>query len=164
MTLLQIQVAMQSVSSLAIAGSLIFAGIQLRNWRRAAYVANFSKMVELQNQLRRIRVDSPELAGVHRHDVEGLTSPRAVQDYFLNLMQLSLFEIAWFSHRQGQLPDDYYNSWVNKMDAIFSEESFRKMIEKPGMKILHDEFVVYVRDMMQKKQSAAGPPPVEAHL
>lgn len=150
MTLQAVQVLLQSVSSFAIAASMIFGAIQLRKWQRAMYVANFSKMVELQNQLRRIRVDSPELAGVHKHDVEGLASPRAVQDYFLNLMQLSLFEIAWFSHRQGQLPDDYYNSWVNKMGAIFGEESFQRMFSKPGMRILHDEFVAYVHTLMEQ--------------
>lgn len=152
MSLLQVQVALQSVSSFAIAGSLIFAAIQLRNWRRATYVANFSKMVELQNQLRKERVDHPELASVYKHDVEGLASPRAVQDYFMNLMQLAVFEIAWFSYKQGQLPDDYYTSLEQKMEAIFAEESFRKMIEKPSMKILHEEFYQYVLGLMRKSE------------
>lgn len=154
MTLQTVQVVLQSVSSFAIAASMIFGAIQLRKWQRAMYVANFSRMVEMQNQLRRIRVDTPELASVHKHDVDGLTSPRAVQDYFLNLMQLSLFEIAWFSHRQGQLPDDYYSSWVSKMGSIFAEDSFQKMFAKPGMKILHDEFQAYVRELMRRGQGA----------
>lgn len=152
MTLQAVQVVLQSVSSFAIAASMIFGAIQLRKWQRSMYVANFSKMVELQNQLRRMRIDSPELASVYKHDVDGLTSPRAVQDYFLNLMQLALFEIAWFSHRQGQLPDDYYTSWVGKMRSIFGEESFQRMIDKPGTKILHDEFVAYVRGLMAEQR------------
>src|ERR1043165_8291478 len=94
-----VQITLQALSSFAIAGGLIFTAIQFRHARKAQLVANFSKLVELQYQLRQIRVQHPELASVHEHDVENLGSPREIQDYFLNLMQLSLFEIAWYAHK-----------------------------------------------------------------
>jgi ABC-type cobalamin transport system permease subunit len=57
-----IQVTLQALSSFAIAGGLIFTAIQFRQARKAQLVANFSKLVELQYQLRYIRVQNPALA------------------------------------------------------------------------------------------------------
>src|ERR1051325_6876570 len=107
-----LQIVLQALSSFAIAAGLIFTAIQFGQARKAQLVANFSKLVELQYQLRYIRVQHPSLASVHEHDVENLRSDREIQDYFLNLMQLSLFEIAWYAHKQGELPDDYFHSWT----------------------------------------------------
>ena len=143
-----IQITLQALSSFAIAGGLIFTAIQMWQARKAQLVANFSKLVELQYELRRIRVDQPSLASVHQHDVENLHSEREIQDYFLNLMQLSLFEIAWYAHKHGQLPDDYFNSWSSRMWEISHEESFRRMIHNPSMKIMHDEFDAFVRRLV----------------
>lgn len=148
-TSLQIlQVTFQAVSALAFICSVFYAGRQLRNWHRAQQVANFTKLVELQMSLRRIRVEHPELARVHRHDVEGLDDHTDIQHYFLNLMQLSVFEIAWFSHRSGQLSDDYFQSWEKRIVAIKDEASFRSMLAKPSMKILHDDFEKYLRGLL----------------
>ena len=70
--------------------------------------------------------------------------------YFFNLMQLSVFEIVWFSHEQGQLPSAYFQSWVERMRVIEKEDSFRKMIANPSMKLLHDEFQKFVTEMTEK--------------
>lgn len=149
-TLLVIQICLQTVTAGAIVTSVIYAGRQLRNWHRAQQVANFTKLVELQMALRRLRVDNPELAKVHSHDVEGLKSDEEIRLYFLNLMQLSVFEIAWFSHRMGQLGDGYFASWEKRMRVIEREPSFRQMWNKPSMKILHDEFEAYIRELMKQ--------------
>lgn len=150
MSLTLMPIILQSISSLAIAGGFIFAAIQLRQTRRAQHVANFSRLVEMQMSLRRLRVERPELAAVHAHDVADLPSDRDVQHYFLNLMQLSLFEIAWYAHRQGQLADDYFASWEHRMIALCNEESFKRMMAKPGMKIMHDDFHAYLQAMMAR--------------
>lgn len=151
-----LQITLQALSSFAIAGGLIFTAIQFSQARKAQVVANFSKLVELQYQLRQIRVLNPSLASVHQHDVEHLQSEREIQDYFLNLMQLSLFEIAWYAHKNGQLPDDYFHSWTSRMWQVAQEESFRRMINNPSMKIMHDDFDLYVRRLidMQAPPSA----------
>lgn len=140
-----LQITLQALSSFAIAGGLIFTAIQFGQARKAQLVANFSKLVELQYQLRYIRVQHPELASVHQHDVDNLASDREIQDYFLNLMQLSLFEIAWYAHKHGQLPNDYWQSWTSRMWQVAQETSFRSMIANPSMKIMHDEFDAFVR-------------------
>ena len=147
-TLQILQITLQAVSSFAIAGGLIFTAVQFRQARKAQLVANFSKLVELQYQLRQIRVQHPSLASVHEDDVENLGSEREIQDYFLNLMQLSLFEIAWYAHKHGQLPDDYFHSWTSRMWQVAQEQSFRRMIDNPAMKIMHDEFDVFVRRLI----------------
>jgi hypothetical protein len=153
-TLQVIQIILQALSSFAIAGGLLFTAVQFRQARKAQLVANFSKLVELQYQLRQIRVQTPALASVHKHDVENLHSEREIQEYFLNLMQLSLFEIAWYAHKHGQLPPDYFQSWAKRMWQVGQEESFRSMIHNPSMKIMHDEFDSYVRKLL----AAPSPP------
>jgi len=144
-----VQVTLQALSSFAIAGGLIFTAIQFRQARKAQLVANFSKLVELQYQLRYIRVQNPALASVHERDVDHLETDRDVQDYFLNLMQLSLFEIAWYAHKHGQLPPDYFASWNSRMWQIAQEKSFRRMMENPSMKIIHDDFDTFVRRLIE---------------
>jgi hypothetical protein len=144
-----LQITLQALSSFAIAGGLLYTAVQFRNARKAQLVANFSKLVELQYHLRQVRVEEPSLAYVHAQDVEHLGSEREIQEYFLNLMQLSLFEIAWYSHRQGQLPDDYFDSWVKRMRQVAREESFRRMISNPSVKIMHDDFETYVKMMVE---------------
>src|SRR6185436_19916673 len=153
-TLQIIQIVLQALSSFAIAGGLIYTAVQFQQARKAQLVANFSKLVELQYDLRRMRVDNPSLASVHPPDVQNLHSDREIQEYFLNLMQLSLFEIAWYSHKHGQLPDDYFHSWAKRMWQVAQEPSFRRMIENPAMKIMHDEFEAFVRKLID----APAPP------
>ena len=147
-TLQIVQITLQALSSFAIAGGLIFTAFQFSQARKAQLVANFSKLVELQYQLRQIRVLQPALASVHEQDVQNLHSEREIQDYFLNLMQLSLFEIAWYAHKHGQLPEDYFHSWTSRMWQIAQEQSFRRMIDNPSMKIMHDEFDLFVRRLI----------------
>jgi len=144
-----LQIILQALSSFAIAGGLIFTAVQFSQARKAQLVANFSKLVELQYQLRKIRVEQPSLASVHSQDVEHLHSEREIQEYFLNLMQLSLFEIAWYAHKHGQLPDDYFHSWTSRMWQVAQEKSFQRMIGNPAMKIMHDDFDVFVRQLIE---------------
>jgi hypothetical protein len=160
-TLEIVKIAFQAMSSTIFACGLFYTAMQFRHWRRAAYVSNFTKLVELQMQLRRMRVEDPSLARIYKHDVVDLQTDEEIREHFLNLMQLSIFEIVWFSHRMKQLPDDYYRSWVDRMKILEQEESFQKMIDDKKMKILHDEFQRYVRDMTAQvaadsKRAAAG--------
>lgn len=148
-TLQILQITLQALSAFAIAGGLLYTAIQFREARKAQGVANFAKLVELQYDLRKLRVTHPALAAVHKLDVEHLHSEREIQEYFLSLMQLSLFEIAWYAHKQGQLPDDYFRSWERRMWQLGREESFRRMLETPAMKIMHDDFDTYVRALLR---------------
>ena len=152
-TLQVVQITLQALSSFAIAGGLIFTAIQFRQARKAQLVANFSKLIELQAQLRYLRVEQPSLASVSPGDVQNLKSDREIQEYFLNLIQLSIFEIAWYAHKHGQLPPDYFNSWTIRMWDIGQEQSFRSMIDNPAMKIMHDDFEAYVRALLRSGSS-----------
>ena len=147
-TLQIVQITLQALTSFAIAGGLIFTAIQFRQARKAQLVANFSKLVELQSQLRYLRVEQPSLASVSPGDVENLKSDREIQEYFLNLIQLSIFEIAWYAHKHGQLPNDYFQSWTTRMWEVAQEDSFRSMINNPAMKIMHDEFDQYIHRLI----------------
>ena len=145
-----VKVLLQTLTSVAVAGGFVFTAIQFRNWKKAQQVANFTRLVELQMDLRTMRVNDPSLAAVYEHDVNGLEDDREVREYFFNLMQLSVFEIAWYSHEHGQLSDNYFESWRRRMEQLAQEDSFQRMIDRPNMKILHDEFEMYVRDMAKR--------------
>jgi hypothetical protein len=146
-----LKVLLQALTVLVFSAGLFYTGLQFRHWRKAAYVSNFTKLVELQMQLRRMRVDDPSLARIYKHDVVDLQSDTEIREHFFNLMQLSVFEIVWFSHRMRQLPEDYFQSWVERMKILEQEESFQKMIDDRKMKILHDEFQTYIRDMTARE-------------
>lgn len=147
-TLQLVATFLQGVAAFSIAGGLIWSAFQFRHLRRASHVANFQKLVHMQLELRRMRVEDPTLAAVYQDDIRNTATPEEVRQYFFNLMQLSLFEIAWYAHRHGQLADDYWASWCRRMRIIFAEKSFRAMMLSPGMKILHDDFEALVRKMM----------------
>jgi hypothetical protein len=145
-----VQLILQALSSLAIAAGLIYTAIQFGNARKAQLVANFSKLVELQYQLRRLRVDNPSLAS--EGDTKHLHSAHEIQIYYVNLMQLSLFEIAWYAHKHGQLPDDYFDSWKTRIWDVAQEPAFRAMLDNPSMKIMHDDFALFVRRLTEGKR------------
>lgn len=157
MTLQELQVTFQALSSLAIAGGFIFTAMQFRSYRKAQHVANFAKLVEMQMHLREMRVGDPSLAEVYRHDVADMTSQREIRQHFFNLMQLSVFEIVWFGHKSGQIPDDYFRSWEKRMREIASEQSFRAMMAISRMKILHDEFHEYMIELVRTTPPAPLP-------
>lgn len=155
-TILIVQVTFQALSASAIAGGLLFTAIQFRAYRRAQHFANFAKLVEAQMHLREMRVGDPSLARVYRHDVayaDKLQNPedrqRAVREYFFNLMQLSVFEIVWFGWKEGQIPEDYFRSWENRMAQIVAEPSFMSMWNSGSMKIMHDEFQLYMTRLIE---------------
>jgi hypothetical protein len=85
-----LQIMFQAVSTLAVMVGLAYTALQLRAWRATQYVGNFTKLVELQLQLRKMVVDDPTLAPV------GLgiptDNPEETRGFFYNLMQLSVFE------------------------------------------------------------------------
>lgn len=133
----------QTVSLLGVAGGLLYTGVQLRNSRNAQYVTNFTKLVELQLQLRKMIVDDPTLATVSLGPGIEISVDDIRGDYY-NLMQVSLFEIAWFSHRHGQLTDDYFKTWAAYMMTVAQRPAFRDMWKIDRTKILHNRFHKYM--------------------
>ncbi len=155
MTTPELQLLLQAVSSSAIAGGLIYTAMQFRKQRQAQHFANFSKLVEMQMHLREMRVSDPSLANVYTGDVRfadtlptEVERQRAIREYFFNLMQLSVFEIVWVGHRDGQVPEDYFRSWESRMRDIVAEPSFQAMWRSPSMKFMHDEFHRYMEGMV----------------
>jgi hypothetical protein len=59
-------------------------------------------------------------------------------------MQVSLFEIAWFSHRRGQLMEDYFKTWAAYMMTVAQRAAFRDMWKVDRTKILHNRFQKYM--------------------
>jgi hypothetical protein len=90
-----------------------------------------------------MRVDDPQLALADPDAVPAGTQEE-VRAYFYQLMQLSLFEIAWFSHEHRQLTDDYFRSWVNSVTVMATRQSFQAMWRSNATKIMHDRFREYM--------------------
>jgi hypothetical protein len=137
----------QTVSLLGVAGELVYTGVQLHNWRNAQYVTNFTKLVKLQMQLRKMVVEDPTLATASLGPgIE--VSADDIRGDFYNLMQVSLFEIAWFSHRHGQLTEDYFRTWAGYMVTVAQRPAFRDMWKMDRTKILHDRFREYMESVL----------------
>ena len=141
------QLVVQVLSTLAVAGGMIYAALQFRGWRTAQYVTNFTELVKLQLELRKMVVDDPSLA-VPSLGMPAETRPEDIRGNYYNLMQLSLFEIAWFSHLKGELTDDYFNSWVMNMTDVARRPAFRSMWLSDRTKIMHAGFRQYMSTFM----------------
>ena len=142
----------QTVSLLGVAVGLIYTGVQLRNWRNAQYVTNFTKLVELQMQLRKMVVDDPSLAAAALGPGIDVPADDIRGDYY-NLMQVSLFEIAWFNHRHGQLTEDYFKTWSAYMMTVAQRPAFRAMWKIDRTKILHNRFRDYMDAVITNAQT-----------
>lgn len=147
-----IQTIVQAVSVLSMAGGLFYAALQFRSWRSAQQVANVTKLIELQLQLRKMMVDDPSLAPVGL-SMHASLSKEETRAHFYNLMQLSLFEIAWYSHGHGQLTDDYFASWEANMVRIVKRPAFHAMWTSEETKILHAGFRVYMDKLIAEHRS-----------
>lgn len=147
--LYETQVALQGIASLALTVTFIYAAMQFRDWKRAQHVTNFAKLVEMQMHLREMRIQDPTLAHVYQQDVANLGSEQAIREHFFNMMQLSIFEIAWFSHREGQLSDDYFDSLKERIRALAIEPSFQRALADPAVKIMHEGFLQFLRDLLR---------------
>jgi hypothetical protein len=134
----------QAIPVLSAAGGLLYTGWQIRGWRASQYVANFTKLVELQLQVRQMLMNDPTLGS-------DAIPAEQMRPYFFNLIQLSLFEIAWYSHKYGQLTDDYFASWEASMASISRRAGFRTMWQSEHTKILHDGFRKYMETLMQER-------------
>jgi len=149
------QFLVQIVSTLGVAGGVVYAGKQLRGWRDSQYIANFTKLVQLQLEHRKRLVDDPALA-LQGIGLPAGTPPEDIREDYYNLMQLRLFEIAWFTHLHGQLTDDYFNSWVAGMAEVIERPAFKAMWQKERLKIQHSEFRDYMNEMMKENEEVAG--------
>ncbi|MCM3873114.1 MAG: hypothetical protein ND895_20725 [Pyrinomonadaceae bacterium] len=134
----------QALTVFAFVGTFLYAALQFRGWRTAQHVANFTKLVELQLQLRSMNVNDPTLAALDGAYFGPGASPEEVRAYFYNLMQLSRFEIAWFSHKHRQLDEGYFQSWESNMTSIVKRPSFGAMWHNDRTKILDNRFRSYV--------------------
>jgi len=152
MSTITIQMILQAVSTAALTGGLAYGALQLRAWRTTQYVANFTKLVELQLELRKMVVDDPTLAPVGLALSTG--DPEDTRGFFYNLMQLSVFEIAWFSREEGQLPADYFASWADQISEISTRPAFQAMWRSDQTKILHDGFRQYMERMMTHRSAS----------
>jgi hypothetical protein len=144
-------VIVQAIPVLAVAGGLVYAGLQFRGWRTTQYVANFTKLVELQLQLRKMIVDDPALEPSGRTKLAG-SPAEEMRRYYYALMQMGVFEIAWYTHKKGQLTDDYFASWEAAMSSIARYPEFRAMWQTDRAKILHDGFRQYVDTLIEKSR------------
>jgi hypothetical protein len=144
-----------AVPLLVAAAGLVYAAMQFRGWLASQYVANFTKLVELQLQLRKMVVDDPTLAPAGTTKV-ARTPAEEMRSYYYALMQMSVFEIAWFAHKQGQLTDDYFASWEAYIAAMAKYPAFRAMWQTDRTTILHDGFREYV-DTLTSIESASVP-------
>lgn len=147
-----LHVVLQALSALAVTGAMIFTGLQFRGWRTAQHVANFTRLVELQLELRKMLVEDPTLA-VAGADVPPGMEPDKIRGHFYNLMQVSLFEIAWFIHQRGQLPHEHFASWAMSMAEVARRPAFQAMWLSDRAKLLDGSFRQYMTALLTDSEN-----------
>jgi hypothetical protein len=88
--------------------------------------------------------------------------PDEIRGDFYNLMQVSVFKIAWFSHQHGQLPHDYFASCVVSMAVVAQRPAFRTMWQSDRTKILHAGFRQYMNTLVETSSVSAPVQPGRA--
>ena len=123
MELQEIYFMAEIAAAVAVIGSLIFVGIQLRQSTAATVVGNAQSMVQVRTTLAMALATSSELAALHQKglhpDVRELLEPKPGQN-MLGVWTLATFRSteAWFLQwRDGQLSDEL---WLGNRESLKS--------------------------------------------
>ena len=143
-----LQVVLQAVSALAVTGGAGLRGLAVSGVANRAACGEFYHAGRAAITTPQMAVEDPTLATLGA-GMSPETAPDEIRGNFYNLMQVSLFEIAWFSHQHGQLPHDYFASWVASMAVVAQRPAFRTMWQSDRTKILHAGFRQYMNILLE---------------
>jgi len=137
------------VSAIAIVGSLIFVGLEIRQNTNAVFATSYDQLLADQMDLRLRVADSPEmLRGYSIFREEEVNDGAALENEvgaYVNGALYQLYERAYFARNYGRLGDEEWNRYrrwicapesagiVNKLDPLaFSDEFWNYINECIG--------------------------------
>ena len=125
MELQEIYFIAEIAAAVAVVGSLIFVGIQLRQSTAAAITGNAQSMVQVRTDLALAMATNPELAALHQEGLHPgmreLIAPKPGQN-MINLWTLATLRSteAWFMQwRDGQLSDELWSGNRESLKSYF---------------------------------------------
>ena len=116
------------ISSIAVLGSLIYLGVQIRRSTEAARMATYRSIVSDFGSMNRTMFADPELSYLYVQalerfdDLEPNQKARMSQLFYLTFRS---FENMFYQHQKGYLEDEVWLGWERLMVSYFYRAGFQ---------------------------------------
>ena len=135
------------VSAVAIVGSLIFVGLEIRQNTDAIFATSYDQLLADQMDLRLRVANNPDMiegydAFRENEDADDQASLEYETGAYVNSALYQLYERAYFSRNYGRLGDEEWNRyrrWICAPDSV-------AIIDKMDPRVFTDEFWNYVHE------------------
>ena len=137
------------LGAIAVIGTLIFVGLQIRSNTRSTQVAASHNLTNTFITVVKTIVDDPELSRMwiqQSQDASTLSASDVERMLAYNVMVLKAFEDAFHHHEMGQMSDEMWDGWQTFMVVItnypgmrhywkqrkhFYSRSFQEFVDNP---------------------------------
>ena len=120
------------LGAMAVIGSLLFVGVQIRSNTRTTQVAATHNLTNTFLTVLKTIADDPELTRIWLQQSQD-TSDLSVSDLermlIVNVMVLKAFEDAFYHHQMGQMSDEVWDGWQAFILTIFRYPGIRRYWE-----------------------------------
>ena len=120
------------LGAIAVIGSLLFVGVQIRNNTRTTRVAATHNLTNTFLTVLRTVTADPELARIwiqQATDTSNLSADELGRLLSLNVMALKAFEDAFHHHQMGQMSDEMWDGWQTLILTICNYPGVRQYWE-----------------------------------
>ena len=121
------------LGAMAVIGSLLFVGMQIRNNTRATQVASSHNLTNTFLTVLNSLATDPELTRIwlqQSRDISALSGNDLQRVLSLNVMVLKAFEDAFHHHRLGQMSDEMWDGWQAFILLVCSYPGVRQYWEQ----------------------------------
>ena len=144
------------LGAIAVIGSLLFVGVQIRSNTRSTQVAAAHDLTNTFITVLKTIADDPDLTRIwlqQLQDASTLSVSDVERMMIVNLMTLKAFEDAFHHHRMGQMSDEMWEGWQAFIVTITNY---------PGMR----HYWKYRKNFYSRSFQAFvdNPPPIETML
>ncbi len=121
------------LGAIAVIGSLIFVGMQIRGNTRASQTAASHNIINSFLSVVKGISDDPEMTRIwtqQTRDISGLSVSDLQRLMLINLMTLKAFEDAFHHHQMGQMSDEMWDGWQTFILTVCSYPGVRHYWEQ----------------------------------
>ena len=107
---------------MAVIGSLLYVGVQIRSNTRTTQVAASHNLTNTILTVLKTVADDPELTRIwlkQSQDTSALSASDLERMLIVNVMVLKAFEDAFHHHQMGQMSDEMWGGWQAFILTIF---------------------------------------------
>lgn len=135
------------VSAIAIVGSLIFVGLEIRQNTNAVFATSYDQLLADQMDLRMRMASNPESISAFEkyrtvEDVNDLSTLEYQVGGYANSALYQLYERAYFAYDRDRLGDEEWNRYMRWICSPDSE----RIIDRMNPLVLSDKFWDYIQE------------------